>query len=721
MPVQAEVLQAISRPVEASLQTLLQPVRFFRDYDPNDFPADLMAGVTTGIILIPQSIAYALIAGLPPEVGLYTAIVAPIAAALWGSSNHLHTGPTNAESLLVLMIVSSVATSSDPIEFLLIAGLLTVLIGVMRLALGLLRAGFIINFISDAVMVGFTAGAGLLIITFQLSGLLGLDVERTFTFIDAARTLGRTWEGLHFVSLALGLGTVVLIFALPQLHPRLPSLFLAVFVMSVLVASLGLAQRGVSVIAPVPAVLPPVANLPLTDFQLVAKLLPGASAIALIGLIEALTIARSIASQSGQHLDNNQEIVGQGVANILVGFLSGYCASGSFTRSRVNLNAGGKTPMTSLLSGVFVLVAVLTLGWAIRYLAKPVLAGFVIATAVTLINLPQALQILRTSKSETFIMLVTWGSVFVFSLVEAVAIGITASLLVYVYKTSRPRVVPLVPDAKFKHLRERNPNKDPVCPQLDILAIEGDLYFGAANHVEYLLRNRLADAGRQYHVLLNLQNMVRVDISGVHMLENYVNEIRGQGGDVYFFKMTDIARRLFKSSGFMELVGTDHFLHDENAIDHLFHRVLNPKVCIYDCPLRVFRECQNLPKISIPFQDKVQGMTSLPHVPLIHVEELESRCTQRPLDFELIDVREDMEWDRGHIQVARHVAYSTFNVDDLGIPASREVVVISRSTRRSRIIAYVLMEAGFSNVKVVEGGMSAWMDASFITAISVYT
>ncbi|MYA03127.1 MAG: hypothetical protein F4Y37_00715, partial [Caldilineaceae bacterium SB0664_bin_22] len=188
MSVQAEVLQTISRPVEASLQTLLRPVRFFRDYNPDDFPADLMAGITTGIILIPQSIAYALIAGLPPEVGLYTAIVAPIAAALWGSSNHLHTGPTNAESLLVLMIVSSVATSSDPIEFLLIAGLLTVLIGVMRLALGLLRAGFIINFISDAVMVGFTAGAGLLIITFQLSGLLGLDVERTFTFIDAART-----------------------------------------------------------------------------------------------------------------------------------------------------------------------------------------------------------------------------------------------------------------------------------------------------------------------------------------------------------------------------------------------------------------------------------------------------------------------------------------------------------------------------------------------------
>ena len=377
--------------------------------------------------------------------------------------------------------------------------------------------------------------------------------------------------------------------------------------------------------------------------------------------------------------------------------------------------------MTTLLSGVFVLVAVLTLGWAIRYLAKPVLAGFVIATAITLINLPHALQILRTSKSETFIMLVTWGAVFLFSLVEAVAIGITASLLVYVYKTSRPRVVPLVPDAKFKHLRERDPHNDPACPQLDIVAIEGDLYFGAANHVEYLLRNRLEDAGRQYHVLLNLQNMVRVDISGVHMLENYVNEIRGQGGDVYFFKMTDIARRLFKSSGFMDLVGTDHFLHDENAIDHLFHRVLNPKVCIYDCPLRVFRECQNLPKISIPFQDKVQGMTSLPYVPLIHVEELEARCTRRPLDFELIDVREAMEWDRGHIQVARHMAYSTFSVEDLDVTPDREVVVISRSTRRSRIIAYVLMESGFSNVKVVEGGMSAWIDASFMTAISVYT
>ena len=581
-------------PLQVSVRTLLQPIFFLAQYKLASLPADLVAGITTGVILVPQSIAYALIAGLPPPVGLYSAIVASIIAAFWGSSNHLHTGPTNAASLLLLAAVSPLVSTSNFQEYLAVAGLLTVMTGIMRLFLGLLRLGFIVNFVSDAVVVGFTAGAGMLIVINQIGGLLGLNVESNSSFSATLAILFTHGQSIHYLSLGLGLAALVLVFILPKIHGKLPSQFLAVFLLSILVASLRLDRQGVDIIGLLPNVLPPLSQLPLGDFDLLQALLPGSIAIAVIGLIEALTISRSLATESGQYLDNNQEMVGQGMANIFCGLLSGYCSSGSFTRSTVLYRAGGITRMASIISGVFVLIAVLGLGGLMQFLALPVLAGFVISIAISMINYKRARQIIGTSKSETFIMLVTFGSAFVFPLIYVVAIGIAASLMVYVFKTSRPRVLPLVPTEDFRHMRAVHEPQDCQCPQLSILSIEGDLYFGAANHVEDLLRSHLPKVGDRRFVLLQLQKVVRVDISGVRVLENYVRFVREQGGDVYFFKVTELVDRLFKSSGFREFVGPDHFLDDDTAIEYLFQRILNPKECIYDCPHRVFQECQNL-------------------------------------------------------------------------------------------------------------------------------
>ncbi len=709
-------------PLQASLRTLLQPFFLLAHYDTASLRGDVVAGITTGVILVPQSIAYALIAGLPPQVGLYTAIVAAIAGALWGSSNHLHTGPTNAASLLLLATISPIVSATSVSEYLAVTGLLTVMAGVMRLGLGILRLGFIVNFVSDAVVVGFTAGAGMLIVVNQFGGLLGLNVVSSPQLSVTLMNLTQNAWPVHYLSLGLGFATLVLMFLLPRLHRKLPSQFLAVFLISLLVWGLRLDQQGVAIIGRLSNVLPSLSQqLPLANWNLLQALWPGATAIATIGLIEALTISRSLATESGQYLDNNQEMVGQGVANVICGFLGGYCASGSFTRSSLMFRAGGETRMASIFSGIFVLIAMLGLGSLIQYLARPVLAGFVIATAIAMVNYKRARQIMGTSKSETFIMLVTFGSVFLFPLVYAVAIGIAASLMVYVYKTSRPRVLSLVPTANFRHMRPVQDAKEDQCPQLSILSIEGDLYFGAANHVEDLLRSIAPRAGDRRFVLLQLQNMVQVDISGVRVLENFVHFVRKQGGDVYFFKVTELADRLFRSSGFHEFVGQDHFLDEDTAIEYLFQRILNPKKCIYDCPHRIFQECQNLPKIAIPFQDLLLAHSGAVEAHLIPVDEVFARLGTTDSDSLVIDVREQMEWDRGHIPDARHMPYSTFDPLSPLLRHEQEIILVSNTTRRACNIGLVLRKHGFKQVRVLDGGMQAWMETSHLTALSEYS
>ncbi len=719
MSVTAALKQRPAFPLQASLATLLQPWQFLRQYRWQDLPADAIAGITTGLILVPQSIAYALIAGLPAAIGLYTAVVAAVIASLWGSSRHLHTGPTNAASLLVLATITPIFSSNSVGEYLAAAGILSVLVGIIRLALGLLRLGFIVNFVSDAVMVGFTAGAGMLIIANQLGGLFGLETRASAQFWQTIQNLWGQLDAIHVISLMLGLATFLLILALPRIHKRIPAQFAALAITSLIIVVLRLDQQGVRLVSDIPRGLPPWQNLPLADWQLVQSLIPGAGAIAIIGLIEALTISRTLATESGQYLDNNQEMVGQGLANIACGFLSGYTSSGSFTRSTINYTAGGRTQMTSILSGLFVMGAVLGLGSVIQFLSRPVLAGFVIATALSMISYKRARQILETSKSETFIMLATFLAAFILPLVYVVTLGIITSLVVYVYKTSRPRVLNLVPTANYRHLREAQAGDDRLCPQLSILSIEGDLYFGAANHVEYLLRDHLPPRDTRRFVLLQMQNTVRIDVSGIRMLENFVRGVRQRGGDVYFFKISDLVLRFFRSSGFIHYVGTDHFLEEDTAIAHLFHHVLNPKECIYDCPNRVFQECLNLPKIVIPFQDILQqGDESVP-VDLIQVEQVEHRLLNQDQALAIIDVRERMEWDRGHIPQAHHLPYSTFSPLNHALQR-QEIVLVSNTSRRARNIARVLHHNGFDNVKVLDGGMIAWRKTSHLLALTEY-
>ncbi len=355
------------------LQTYLafftRPVRVLRGFRKENLRPDLIAGLTVAVILLPQAIAYASIAQLPPQMGLYTAVIAAIVGALWGSSKQLHTGPTSTASLLMFATLLAIAEPGSP-RYLAAAGVLAVLVGVFRLLLGLARLGMLVNFVSDSVIIGFTSGAAVLIWGSQLSALLRLNLPTssslTTTLTNVVQHAGET----HVPSLLMGVAVVVLIAVLRRINRKLPGPLIAMVLAAVAISVFGLSQQGFKVIGQVPAGLPPFTGLPLFDLDLVGQLAGAALAIGSIGLVEAMSAARSMASQTGQRLDSNQEFVGQGLANVVSGFFSGYAGNGSFSRSALNFASGAQTQMASVFSGAVRLDRRLPLGSGSRQCAK---------------------------------------------------------------------------------------------------------------------------------------------------------------------------------------------------------------------------------------------------------------------------------------------------------------------------------------------------------------
>ncbi len=709
-----------ANPVVAALRPIpnffLRPLRVFQTYRRSYLQPDLVAGLTVAVILLPQAIAYALIAELPPEMGLYSAIIAAIVGALWGSSHHLHSGPTNAASLLVLSVLLPLARPGSS-EYLAAAGLLAVIIGVFRLGMGLARLGMLVNFVSDSVIVGFTAGAGVLISINQLSPLLRLDFPSSPQLIDTIQNVFSHLFETHWLSLALGLGTILLIVFLRRFYPKLPGPLIGIMVAAAIVGLFGLDKYGVKAIGRLSGGLPPLAQLPFSDMELIAQLSTGALAISAIGLVEAMSIARAIAGQTGQRLDSNQEFVGQGLANIACGLLSGYTCSGSFTRSAVVYKANGQTPLASVFSGLFVLIAMFILAPLATYVPRTALAGVLILIAYGMIDRKEMVRLWRGARGDALIMVVTLLATLFLPLQFAVLAGIIMSLAYYIMKTSTPRVHTVLPDETFKHFAYQ-PNK-PQCCQLGILKISGDLYFGAVHHVEEALRQHMARNPRQRFLLLRMHGVNHCDISGIHMLEAIVRACREQGGDLFLMKVQRPVYALMETTGFCAQLGVDHFLQEDYAIEYLFYKILDPAICIYECEVRAFKECQNLPKRLVP-EVMIPLHTMIPAngVPEIPPQELWHKLMHSDTPPLVIDVREPREFKQGHIPKAQLVPLPKLLSEKPDLPRDREIVLVCRSGRRS-LRAAGMLQSGKNglNLRILQGGMLAWEAAKLLEAV----
>ncbi|MBW2258024.1 MAG: sulfate permease [Deltaproteobacteria bacterium] len=692
---------------------LTRPVEVVRSYRRGHLRGDLVAGLTVAVVLLPQAIAYAQIAELPPNIGLNAAIVAAVIGGLWGSSHHLQTGPTNAISLIVL---SSLLVSTDPgsTEFIVAAGMMAVMAGIFQFAMGVFRLGVLVNFVSHSVVVGFTAGAALLIGIKQIRPLLGLQFsEPVHTLPETVVAVIRHAGDSHPITAAIGASAILLILVLRRIHRKIPGPLLAMVGGAVVVFALGLEQRGVAIVGQLPTGLPPLAQLPLFDLELIGQLSAGALAVAAIGLTEAVSIARSVATKSNQRLDSNQELVGQGLANIACGFLSGYAASGSFSRTAVNYEAGARTSMAGVFSGLIVLITVLTVGSLAAFIPKTALAGVLIVIAIGMIDWREIGRIWRGAPGDTAIMAVTFASTLLLPLEFAVLLGILLSFALYIRRTSVPRVESVVPDDEFVRWIHR-PDK-PSCPQLSILTIHGDLYFGAVTHVEEEIQAHLDDHPDLLFLLIRMVSVDQCDFAGVHTLFSVHKAMRGRGGDVYFTQVNPRVLEVLQRTDFHDRLGPDHFQSEDRVIAHLFKRVLDPAICIYECPFRVFRECQNLPKREYP--EEISFHTEVPRDQL---KTIEASRLWDVLHGEhprlVIDVREPREFRRGHVPKAFLIPLPLLITDGDKVP-DEPLVLVCRTGRRSARAAQLLGNRGNSEVTILEGGMLAWEAAGLLEAI----
>lgn len=703
--------------VRPGIGYLQRPLSLFRTYDRANLRPDLFAGLTVGVILLPQAIAFALIAELPPQMGLYAAIVGAIFGALWGSSNQVHTGPTNAISLLVFSTLASSVAVGTP-EYIIAAGMMAVMVGVLQLVMGLARLGVLVNFVSHSVVVGFSTGAGILIVIRQFGPLLGLQLSHK-NILDTLSSAVTRLPTAHVPTALLGLGTIALIILVRRTRPRLPSSLIGMVAASAVVALLGLHEEGVAVIGQLPRNLPPLAQLPLFDFDLIAHLSAGALAVAAISLVETSAISRSVAAQTSQRLDSNQEFVGQGFANIASGLFSGYVGAGSFSRTAVNFRAGARTPMAAIFSAIFVIIAMFVLGPFAAYLPVTSLAAVLIITGYTLIDKAEIARIWQGAAGDAAIMIVTLVGTLVLHIEYAVLAGVALSFVLYVVRTSTPRVQAVLPDEDFKHFSYQPDH--PACPQLLVVEILGELYFGAVNHVEETILHYLDQQPEQCFLLLRMHSVDHVDYSGIHMLENLVHTYRERGGDVFLVRVSYPVKKLMQSTGFIDYLGPDNILNDDNAISHLFHRRLDPAICIYECPWRVFQECQNLPKrtdlINVPHTHELIANSFKSITPRQLWTEMHLPVKKR--EWTVIDVREPREFSRGHVPEAHLIPLADILQEKVALPKDSALVVACRSGRRSRRAAHLLQQQGFSNLTILEGGMVAWEAAGLLEAIDL--
>jgi len=549
-----------------------------REVNATTLRADAAAALLAAVLVLPQGIAFAALAGLPLAWGLYSAVVPTLIAALAGSSRHVLTGPTNALSLALAASLAPLAVSGSA-EYVRLALVVTLMIGVIQVAVALLRLGVLTHFIAPSVLLGFTSGAAVLIAW------------------HALKDLG-AWPQPDWPALAVALFTLALALAARRLWPRSPALMVAL--VGGLLAGLGFQHLGGHALQQVGS-LPqawPDWHVPALQWADVPRLATIALALTLVALGQSVAIAKALAQRSGQHLDVNRECLGQGLANTVGAFFSCFASCGSLNRSVPHLQAGARTPLAGVMAALLLvaLVAVAAPGLALIPLAA--VSGLLLRVALSLIDRQAWRELLRLDRREAAVAAGTLLATLLLPLQVAVLAGVAASLVVYLHRTAHPALRTMgfaCPPAPGLHrpfvVLDRGA---PECPQLKLLRMEGSVWFGAEAHVEDALRALHAEAQPARHLLVMGKSMNFIDAAGAALWERERVRRLAMGGELYFHRPRPEVLRVWQAGGYIDRLGADHVFADKRrAIETIVPR-LEGGICA-TCRLRVFEECVKQP------------------------------------------------------------------------------------------------------------------------------
>ena len=556
---------------------------------------DFWAAVTGALVVLPQGIAYATIAGMPPEYGLYAGMIPAVIAALFGSSWQLVSGPTVAGSLVMFSALSAMAEPGSS-QFVLLGLTLAFLVGMLELAMGIFRLGALVNFVSHSVIVGFTAGAGVLIATNQLKNFLDLPVPRGAKFYEVMGYVFTHLSDASWRSAAVGTITVVTAIAVKRYAPRMPYMIAAIIVAGLAAFAMNTLSPGsVKTVGALPSSLPPL-SAPSFDTDMWRSLLPVTFAMTLFALTEALSISRALALRTGQHVDANQEFIGQGLSNIAGAFFSGYVATGSFNRSALNYSVGAQTPVAAILAGVFLMFIVVLMAPLAAYLPNATMAGILFIVAYGLWDSHHIKQIVRTSQSDTAVLAITFFSALFLELDAAIFAGVMLSLLLYLRQTSNPQIHIRVPDPKSPSRKFTGASPElPECKQVRLIRIDGSLFFGAINTFQETLRGYEESAPQSRHLLIVMQGVNFIDIAGAEALVAMARRFRARGGGLYLIRPKERVLELLERGHYLDEIGRENVFFSKTEALRTVYRYLDYGLC-RTCGLKVFVECARMGK-----------------------------------------------------------------------------------------------------------------------------
>ncbi len=556
-------------------EKILPFLSWLRNYDKEKFSKDFVAGMTVAILLVPQAMAYATLAGLPPVYGLYAAFLGTAVAALWGSSHHLSTGPVALVSFLTLTALIPLAKPETP-EFIGLAIILALIIGLIQFLMGIFKLGFIMNFISHSVVAGFTIAAAIIIASTQIPSLFGFSIENQeyvfLNFVEIFKSVGMT----NPLTLAIGaISVFLIIYPKKRFSKAFPSGLIIITAGIIISFVLDFETRGVAVIGHINAQIsfPSIPRLSSTD---VFALLPNALVISIVGFLEAYAVSKSLTSQTKQRkLDVNQELIGQGLGNLASSIFKGYPIAGSFSRSAVNVSAGAVTGISSVFVSLFVLFTILFLTPFLYYLPKAILSAVVIAALVDLIEFSKFRETFRLSPADGIVITVTFLFAFILKPDDAIFIGIVVSLVLFLRKTITADVVELVfvmEEERFKQITFGTELKE--FPNILILRVDMSIFFANASKIARQIEELVDRKGDQLeHIVINYSGVNYVDLSGCEELGEFFEELREKGIKLYSMYRKKQVRDIMRRSGLQDSI---IMLHDIKGFKREFIIQKNP-------------------------------------------------------------------------------------------------------------------------------------------------
>lgn len=553
------------------MNQLFQIKNWAPSYSSSTFFKDLIAGLTVGVMLIPQGMAYAFIAGLPPEIGLYTAIFPQLFYAIFGSSKKLAMGPVALDALIISAGLAGLGMGAESPVW--VVAYITLMVGCIQMVLGFFRAGFLVNFLSSPVLSGFISGGAVIIALSQLNHLLGIEGANQSQLIPVLKNLFNQLGDIHIPTLGIGIFSIGLLLVLKRLNKKTPGPLLIVFLGIALMYFIEEYFSGVETLSGIPEGLPEF-SLHKFDWGLTRALIPVALTLAFIGLVQSYSLAKKIEeNEKGTGLNANNELIAMGTANFFGSWFGTFTGTGGLSRSAVAVESGARTPFFGVISSLVIVITLLFLTPLFEYLPKVVLGAIIIVAVYSLIDIKTPIKLYKHRKDEFLVLLITFLSTLFLGVIEGVVTGVILSLGLLVYRTATPHIAELgrIKGTHYFKNVDRFANSVEEFPNILIIRFDSQIYFGNQVYFKKAVNEMIENKGNNLEwLILNAEAITYIDYSASAMLKAYIIELKERNINLIIAGAIGPTRDILHSSGLYELIGKEHiFVEIEGAVKYI--------------------------------------------------------------------------------------------------------------------------------------------------------